>query len=163
MGTRGVLFAIAGDDAQRLLAASGDDAVMGVIEEIEEAWEEPFLAETESAWDAMHRALTDGKLAWANGSFPLNHAILGGQDLYEGDDYIAVLKTPDQVREVAGAVRAIDDVAMADLYDRNVPHDYDPNYGDDDRHYTVELFSGVRELFERAAAAGRWVIFTASQ
>ena len=33
-----------------------------VIEEIEEAWETPFVAETDKAWDAMHRALSDGSL-----------------------------------------------------------------------------------------------------
>jgi hypothetical protein len=161
VGSRGVLFAIEDDAARRLLDAGDDDGIMEVIEDIEEAWEDGHVAETDKAWDAIHRALTDGRLEWANGEYPLNHVILGGRDLMAGDDYIAVLKTPDQVRDVADAVRAVDDATIAALYDQNVPSDYDATYGAEDRAYTVEWFSGVRDLFLSAATAGRWVIFTA--
>jgi hypothetical protein len=163
MPARGVLFAIEADDAERLLEAGDDDEVMGVIEEVEENWDEANLAETDKAWDAIHRALTNGLLEWSNGGYPLNHVILGGRRLYQGDDYVAVLKTPEQVRDVAAAVRSIDDAGMAALYDRNVPHDYDPNHGDEDRTYTVDWFAGVRELFVSAADSGRWVLFTVDQ
>jgi hypothetical protein len=161
MGSRGVLFAIDDDAARRLLDAADDAEVMEVIEDIEEAWEDGHVAETDKAWDAIHRALTDGQLEWANGAYPLNHVILGGRDLMAGDDYVAVLKAPDQVRDVAEAVRAIDDSTMAALYDRNVPSDYDASYGDEDRVYTVDWFRPVRDLFLGAADSGRWVVFTA--
>jgi hypothetical protein len=106
MGSRGVLFAIDDERANRPQEARGDDdSVMAVIEEIEETWDGSNLAETDKAWDAIHRALTDGALEWDNGSYPLNHAILGGLGLMEGDDYIAILKTPDQVRDVAAGDR----------------------------------------------------------
>jgi Domain of unknown function (DUF1877) len=72
-------------------------------------------------------------------------------------------ETPEQVLDVAAAVRSIDDAAMATLYDQNVPSDYDPTHGDEDRAYTVEWFAGVRDLFVAAADAGRWVLFTADQ
>ena len=164
MGQLGVLFAIDEATVAKLQAATGDDdAVREVIEEVEEAWDKATLAETDKAWDAMHRALTNGDLEWSNGEYPLNHVILGGRSLYEGDEYIAVLKTPDQVRDVAAAVRSIDDEAMGGLYDRNVAPGYDANYGDVDRAYTVDWFSGVRELFMAAADSGRWVLFTVDQ
>ena len=164
MGSRGVLFAIDDEDAERLQVASGDDdAVMEVIEEIEETWDTANLAETDKAWDAIHRALTDGALDWDNGTYPLNHVILGGLGLMRGDDYIAVLKSPDQVRDVATAVAAIDETAMADRYSTNVPRDYAPEYGDVDRGYTAEWFERVRSLFLSAAASGRWVLFTVDQ
>ena len=160
----GVLFAIEGPVAKRLQEAKGDDDdVMEIIEEIEEAWDRPNLAELDQAWDAIHRALTDGGLEWANGEYPLNHAVLGGLALYEGEDYIAVLKSPDQVQDVAAAIRGIDDAAMAARYSTIVPSDYAPEYGDEDREYTVETFGDVRTLFESAAKADRWVLFTADQ
>lgn len=52
MGCRGVHFAITDEQAQRLLAAEdqdSDDAVLAIIEEIEEAWDEEFTAETDKA------------------------------------------------------------------------------------------------------------------
>jgi hypothetical protein len=57
----------------------------------------------------------------------------------------------------------MDDAAMAALYDRNVPSDYAPEYGDDDREYTVEGFRAVRDLFQRTAGSGRWILFTVDQ
>lgn len=164
MGSRGVLFAIDDAVARRLRKAAGDDdAVMEIIEEVEEDWDEPNLVETDKAWDAIHRALTDGTLGWGNGEYPLNHTILGGIDLIEGSDYIAVLKSPDQVSDVADAVGAIDDTAMAERYATIVPPDYSPEYGDEDRADTVDWFGRVRALFRTASDSGSWVLFTADQ
>jgi len=163
MGSRGVLFAITAAQSQRLLSASDDDDVMSVIEEIEEAWDEPNLAETDKAWDAIHRALTDGELGWDNGSAPLNQAILGGRRIYRRDDYIAVYKSADEVKAIDAALAAISDDALADRYRSIVPRDYAPEYGDEDRAYTVEWFSGVRAFYRTAAASGRSVLFTADQ
>ena len=162
--TLGVHFALTSEQERRLRTAAGDDeAVMEVIEAIEEAWDRDHLVETDKAWDAIHRALTDGSLEFANGTYPLSHVILGGQDMHEGDDYIAVLKSANQVREIAAAVAALDDQRMGRLYDEVVPHDYDPIYGPEDRAYTVESFADVRAFYQRAAADGLAVLFTASQ
>lgn len=164
MGSLGVLFAIDDDVAGRLRRAVGDDeAVMEIVEEIEESWDRGSLGETDKAWDAIHRALTDGGLEWANGDYPLNHAILGGLLVTSGEEYIAVLKSPDQVRDVALAIGVIDDDAMAERYTTIVPSDYAPEYGDDDREYTVGWFGNVRDLFRNAADSGRWVLFTVDQ
>jgi len=163
MACRGVHFAIDDETTGRLLAAQSDDALMEIIEEIEEAWDEAFLAETDHAWDAMHRALSDGSLNVKGGTFPLNRTILGGQHLHQGEDYIVSLVPKDEVPAVAGALAAIDDAAMRQRYDQIVPRDYDPDYGEEDREYTVGYFRGVVELFARAAEAGRAVIFTVDQ
>ena len=84
MGCRGVLFAIDQEELGALRQATSDSKVQAVVAAIEERWDERFLAETDKAWDAIHRCLTDGTLACGNGSFPLNRCILGGQDLYQG-------------------------------------------------------------------------------
>ncbi len=163
MGCRGALFAISDVTVTALLAARSDEDVMEIVESVEEDWEDPFVAETDKAWDAMHRALSDGSLDPAAGSAPLNRAILGGKHLHRGDEYIVALVTKDEVVAVARALASIDDAEMRRRYDQLVPRDYDANYGDEDREYTVENFRDVAALYQRAANAGRAVIFTVDQ
>jgi hypothetical protein len=163
MGCRGVLFAIDDATTERLLAAKSDDDVLEIVESIEEEWDESFLEETDKAWDAMHRALSDGSLDPSGGSFPLNRAILGGKRLHRGENYIVSFVPKDEVPTVASALASIDEVAMRQRYDQRVPRDYAAEYGDEDREYTVEYFRGVVDLYARAAKAGRAVIFTVDQ
>jgi hypothetical protein len=115
MACRGVHFAITVEQADALLAAEGDDALMKLVEAIEQAWDKDNLAESDKAWDAMHRCLADGQLDHGNGTYPLNHCVLGPRQLHEGDDY------------------------------------------------TCSNFEDVKELFRKAAASGRAVIFTVDQ
>src|SRR5262245_53131492 len=163
MGCRGVLFAINDETTEQLLAANSDEAVMKIVEAIEEEWDKKFLEETDKAWDAMHRALSDGSLEPTGGSFPLNRAILGGKHLHRGEEYIVTLVTKDEVPAVARALASIDDATMRQRYQQLVPRDYAAEYGDEDREYTVDYFHGVAALYDRAAKAGRAVIFTVDQ
>lgn len=163
MGCRGVLFAIDDATTTALLAATSDDEVMEIVDSIEEEWDKQFLVETDKAWDALHRALSDGSLNPEAGEFPLNRAILGGKHLHKGDDYIVALVTKDEVPAVATALAAVDAIAMRERYERIVPRDYAAEYGDDDCEYTVENLRAVEELYDRAAKAGRAVIFTVDQ
>jgi hypothetical protein len=83
MACRGVHFALSAGEQQRLLAAAGDDdAVLSVIlEDIEQRWDNDWLQETDKAWDAIHRCLTDGTLSFESIS-PFHKCILGGRQLY---------------------------------------------------------------------------------
>ena|SRR5215475_1789966 len=69
MACRGVLFAITEEQAQLLQAARGDDRrVLSIVQdEIEDAWDEAHLCQTDKAWDAIHRCLGDGTLRWTGG------------------------------------------------------------------------------------------------
>jgi hypothetical protein len=69
VGCRGVLFAIDQEELQALRQATSDSEVQAVVAAIEERWDERFLAETDKAWDAIHRCLTDGTLAWVTARF----------------------------------------------------------------------------------------------
>jgi hypothetical protein len=63
MSARGVHFAVTAEQLAQMLDAVGDDdRVVSIVEDIEEAWDEDFLAESDKAWDAIHRCLTDGHL-----------------------------------------------------------------------------------------------------
>lgn len=122
-----------------------------------------WLAESDKAWDAIHRTLTDGELDWANGSFPLNHVILGGDRLYELDDYVMTLKTPQEVQAIAQALAQISEAQFRENYFRIDPDDYGVPVDEEDYSYTWSWFQGIREFYDRAAQANRSVLFTASQ
>ncbi len=106
----GVHYALSAPQEQQLLAASGDDEVMELVEEIEESGESLHV-DTDKAWDAIHRCLSDGTLDREGGEYPLSHAILGGRQLYDGEDYFVSYVSADQVHDVSAALAQIDESA----------------------------------------------------
>ena len=163
----GVHFALTAEDVAALQALDDEQERLAFLqEEIEERYfVEPrtYVAESDKSWDAMHRALSDGKLTWDGGNFPLNHTVLGGKLLYSEDDYIMSLKTPEQVQAIATALEALTESEFRKRYDRIDSKSYDGEIGDEDFEYTWEWFQGVRDLYRRAAAEKRYVLFTADQ
>jgi hypothetical protein len=137
-----------------------------VQEELEgELWtsDKSRAQQTDKAWDAIHRALTDGKLGWENGDYPLNHVILGGELLYHENDYIISLKSPKVVQDIAAALRGITREKFRDGYNQIdlVGRAYQP--ADTDIEYTWSWFEELVAFYQRAAAAGYYVLFTADQ
>ncbi|MDB6076772.1 MAG: hypothetical protein JWO82_519 [Akkermansiaceae bacterium] len=162
MACRGVHFAITDEDLRALRDAPGDEGVVECIQAIEERWEEGFVCETDKAWDAIHRCLTDGKLGYENGDEPLKWCILGGEQLFQGDGYIIALVTHDRVRVLANALAEVTPEFMALRY-WGLPDDYSQPKEAQDLQYTWDWFSGLPELFARARETGRHVIFTVDQ
>ena len=108
MACRGVFFAVTSNESVALQKAAGDDErLMELVESIEEDWDEPHLAECDKAWDAMHRALTDGTLEYGNSLDPLSLCVIGPRQLHEGEDYIVSLVNPEEVKKVAKALDAL--------------------------------------------------------
>lgn len=165
MGCLGVHFALDTEQVTALEAVAMDERVEFVQEEFEEVlWsaERSRGQETDKAWDAIHRSLTGGMLGWENGDYPLNHVILGGQLLYDGDDYILSLKSPQQVRDVAAAVKGVTMEGFRASYLRIDPDEYGMPLSEEDFEYTWEWFQSLVEFYHRSAAAGYSVLFTAS-
>jgi hypothetical protein len=134
---------------------------MALIEEIEEAWDREFLVQSDKAWDAIHRCLTDGSLLYVSGRYPLNHCICGGRQLHQGEGYTVSFVSTDQVKDIAAALAKVIKTWMRRRYSQIDPDEY--NYvqmGDEDFNYTWENFVDVRRFYRRAAEAGRAVIFT---
>jgi hypothetical protein len=167
MGCLGVHFALTEDEVAALKSQPSDSARLDYLQEaIYETYfgeQREWLAETDKAWDGIHRTLIDGKIDGDNGTFPLSHVILGGEVLYELDDYIMSLKTPWEVKQIADALRGIMEKDFRDRYFRIDQEDYEFSVGDEDYEYTWSWFQEVRELYDRAADAGRHVLFAASQ
>jgi Domain of unknown function (DUF1877) len=162
MACRGVLFAITEEEAQRLTAARGNDAsVLSIVQdEIEQAWDEAHLCQTDKAWDAIHRCLGDGTLA--NGEGPLSLCILGGKQLHVGDNYIISLLTPEEVTQVAAALFPLDKKWFRDRYFKIDPADY-TELSEEDFEYTWEYFETIRKFYQKAEAEDLWSIFTVDQ
>ncbi len=166
MACRGVLFSIGETAVNRLRSFDDDEErVEYITEVIEEEYFEhhrEWIAETDKSWDYMHRALTDGELGCDNGAYPLNHLILGGESLYSGEDYIIILKTPRQVADVAVQLPGITEAVFAECF-RKIPVSEIDHSFEEDCEYTWGWFNEVREFWLRAAADGRFVIFTVDQ
>jgi hypothetical protein len=159
MANRGVHFALTNSQTQALLAAQNDDELISVIEEIEEEWNEEYLAQSDKAWDAIHRCLTDGSLLYENGQYPLSHCICGGQQLYSGEDYTVSFVSATQVKDVEVALSQIIEHWMQEQY-FNIPQNEYGVLSDDDFQYTWTWFQEVRQLYKKASINDRAVIFT---
>jgi Domain of unknown function (DUF1877) len=159
----GVHFAITSEQERSLLAADGGDSdtVGDLLEGIEESWDDDGLkVDTDKAWDAIHRCLTDGTLDPDGGEYPLSHAVLGGRHLH--DDYYVVYVSAAEVRDVADALRAVDRTWLRRRFDAIDDADYRGGHDDADFEYTWDGLVDVQAFYDRAAAAGRAVIFTAT-
>lgn len=162
----GVFFALTSEEVHALeTCASDEDRRDLLVSEIEPRYFDEgraFMAETDKAWEAIHRVLADGALNPDAGSYPLNHVVLGGRQLYGDADYIISLKTEAQVTEIARALEAIDEAEFRRRYGALDAADYFDK-SDEDLEYSVEWFDVTRDFYRRAAVSGRPVVFTADQ
>ncbi len=160
MSARGVHFAVTTGQARSLLAAKSDRKLMALVEAIEESWEEPFVMESDKAWDAIHRCLTDGSLLYQSGEYPLNHCICGGRQLFRGRDYTVSFVSAPQVKDVALALQKVTKAWLRKRYSLIDPDDYEFEPGEEDFAFVWGNLLEVRKFYKKAAAAGRAVIFT---
>jgi len=80
--------------------------------------------QTDKGWAGIHRCLTDGRLAYDNGTDLLRACVLGGEHLYKGDDFVVSLLTPEQVGDVATVLAPIDKASLHTGYKLIDPADY---------------------------------------
>jgi hypothetical protein len=167
MGCLGVHFALTHDEVASLRAIDDEQSRLQHLQEvIEEDYftsRQQYLAESDKAWDAMHRTLADGRLTWDGGEYPLNHVVLGGELLYTQPDYIISLKSPPQVRDIAAAVPAITEPDFRRRYFAVDAESYGFPLSEEDCRYTWDWFQRVCGLYTRAAKEDRFVLFTADQ
>src|SRR5262249_28959559 len=110
MGCLGVHFALTEDQSDALwdrYLEEDDEAVLEVVHEIEEQTDPSHRQETDKAWDAIHRVLSDGTLESLKGEWPLKGAVLGGEHLYFQSDWIVVFVAEDEVKEISTALDAV--------------------------------------------------------
>ncbi len=167
MGCLGVHFALSHAEVEHLRSLPSErDRLDYVVEDIENTYfdDHPeYVAQSDKAWDAMHRTLADGQMAWDGGEYPLNHVVLAGELLYTEPDYIMSLKLPEQVRDIPAALPGITEAEFRRRYFTIDSAGYGCPVDEDDYAYTWDWFQEVRRLYTTAAAENRYVLFTADQ
>jgi len=89
--------------------------------------------------------------------------VLAGKLLYTEGDYLMSLKTPAQVQAISAALADLTEADFRARYDAIDASSYGFDLDDEDFAYTWSWFQDVRDLYRRAAAEGRYVLFTADQ
>jgi hypothetical protein len=160
MAGRGVLFAIDDDELAKLGEARSDEEVRALVASIEERWDN--ACELDKAWDAIHRALGDGKLALpAVGERTplLSRAILGGTVLLDAPDAIVTVKPADEVQAIAGALSVWDRARFRAGYYRIDRDDYG-DLDEEDFEHCLAWFERMVAFYRDAARAERAVVFS---
>ncbi|MGV3530966.1 MAG: DUF1877 family protein [Chthoniobacteraceae bacterium] len=167
MPARGVHFSLSEDEVQELLRFDLD---CERLEHLQEVIEDEYFeaqpqrkAESDKAWDAMHRVLSKWELPPGSGRHPMANVVLCGEAIYGGDDYLMSLKTPAQVAEAATALADVEEREFKRRYLEIDPETYEGAVGEQDFAYTWEWFQEVRQFWMLAAAEGRYVLFTVDQ
>lgn len=165
MACRGVFFALSPAQKEHLVMLDSDEKRLNYIqEEIEAGWDEAHSLETDKAWDAIHRCLTDGTLTVARSSAPLGKLILGGVQLYsDPQTYIINLVDDGDLPEVSAALRAVTKDWLKARYDRLRGTDYPQLVSEQDWEYTWEWFSSIPDFVDRAVREGHSLVFTVDQ
>lgn len=167
MACLGVLFSLDESIVNKLKSFEADEDRLDFLQnDIEEIYFNNMperLAELDKSWDALHRSLTGGILAYNNGQFPLNHVVLGGEIMYSESDYIMILKTPDQVKAIADSVSAIDEIKLRQGYFKINESNYGFPVTNEDFEYTWNWFNDSKAFWNLAAKENRYVLFTADQ
>jgi len=161
----GIHFAITPETVEKVLNAQSDIDKSNIIQQLESVWgwndNDPWVYQTDKAWDGIHRCLTDGSLDSGHG--PLAKFILGGTSVYKGSDYIMCLISPEDAHDAATAAKELDEAWLRSKYFKLSEDDVGYPIHEDDFEYTWENFRGLPGFFQRAADAGKWLLFTASQ
>lgn len=159
--TLGVHFAITKDQVKALRDAEDDDALVELVEEIEED-DDVLHFDSDKAWDGLHRCLSDGTLDPDAGTRPLNLAFFGGEMLNEEDDYVVVLLGPKEVVDVGAALASVTPAWITERYRALDFPEYSEGKSDEDLDYLVSSFHGLPAFFAAAAKKKLSVIFTVS-
>lgn len=148
-------------ERDRLLAASGDGAVLKILDDLSGLTDASRSSDCGRYWDAIHRTLSNGTLYYDEGEYPLNRVVLGGRQLLKKGEGAAALLDPVEVKDAAAALTALTEEAFHERYDRIDPDDYEGEFGDDDRRHAWGMLKDIRRLFSRAAAEEAALVFIA--
>lgn len=176
MAGRGSLFALAPEDRDELLSRlrnqpSSEATLLLNDEKFSEYADNGWWAELDKAWDGIHRCLAEvppESEEWpplAADASPAAHAIGGGKRLTpEDDEWIVHFIPAELVKKIASALDKVDEQAMRDRYETYCKTAWGGSYDSpDDVTYTVDYFAAAKDIYRRAAEAGRDMVFMADQ
>ena len=88
---------------------------------------------------------------------------MAGESLYGKSDFIMILKTPDQVRDIVNSIDLITEREFRKGYFQIDPDECGWEIGEDGLAYSWDYFLEIRKFYRRAADLSRCVIFKATQ
>ena len=167
MSCLGSLVALTAEQRAKLEALPNGEERYFYVDSVKEEAGEEFWQYLDKSWDALHRCLAQGtpgseQLDTEWGTYPLNLAIIGGKEMSDDDNYIVSLIEPEQLPDIAAALKDITEEQFAALYWRHCEGAF-PEYGEEDLEFSMEYFEEMRDFFARVAPTGRAVVFTADQ
>ena len=160
---RGFHIALSREHAKRLFGQKDDENLRKFLDELitsPEMKKTGRLFDSGCTWDAMHRCLTEGELDPAGGEFPLNHAVLGGKQLHQGNDYVAALIRPDMTTFIA---EALGDVKEEDLRKSffGLPASYQQPKDEKSFMAIWLALQNLKDFYDAASESLEAVVFTA--
>ena len=160
---KGAFIILTREDAKTLFAQTEDSDIRRTVEALRQSpkhRDAGLVLECGTAWDPIHRCLTEGTLAPDAGEFPLDHCVLGGRRLHPGAEFEAVLVRPDIVPHVADGLHNLKREEFRSCFMNLDPSDFgrQPTEAEADEVWsTLKL---VRQLYEDASSEHAAVVFT---
>jgi len=159
----GAYVVLTRDDAKALFGMEGDEAVRGFMEKLRTSpkhREADLVLDCGTAWDPIHRVLTDGTLSYNADEFPNDHCVLGGRRLHEGLDFEVIMVRPDIVILVAESLHKMKRAEFSAKFMALDPAEYghEPTEAEGDAVWA--MFKLIRQLFEDASGEHAAVVFT---
>jgi Domain of unknown function (DUF1877) len=164
MSRRGTLYAITPDEADRLIGLAGSDSA--VAQEARDLYsferqKAHLICALDTAWDIIHRCLTDGTHRdFGAGATPLSWCVLGGQSLHGGKETIVCYVARDRVEQIPAALDAIQPQWFYNRFS-SIQSSLTGSMGMEDFQNAWEIFTNARNLYSKAVAVGRGVVFVA--
>ena len=163
MSCLGGLSAIQKKELDKMRVLSQEGKIVPYLEEMEQV----YSCELWQAWDAIHRALTNGKLEYGGKNPPGCWVILGGEVLRgdrEGEeDYIVTCKNPHQVKRIYQFLQELTEEKFRERYFAIDPEEYGFELSEDDFEYTWYYLSDSIPFWKNAAEKQLWVLFDVDQ
>jgi len=161
---RGYHIALAREHAKELFGIKDDAALRKFLDELKgraDMKKSGRVLDSGTTWEAIHRCLTEGELDPAAGEFPLNHAVLGGKQLYKGADSTAVLIRPDMTRFIANALEELDEEEVRPKFFALAGGTYTQPVDEKRFMEMWRMIQDLRIFFDAAAENLEAVVFTA--
>lgn len=163
MGCLGGFRAITKEELDKLRSVPRADRVPDYLDEMDQE----DSCDLDKAWDAIHRALTNGKLEYGGKNPPGCWVILGGEVLRgdrEGEeDYIVTCKNPHQAKRIYQFLQELTEEAFCKLYFAIDPEEYGFELSEEDFEYTWYYLSDSIPFWKNAAEKQLWVLFDVDQ
>lgn len=160
MGRLGVLYALTGEELQKLLDCPQEERYDYMLEEIEEKLlGTPRGCEVDKAWEGLQLCFCGGVWNEAD-SVPAN-IVYGGEFLVDTENEVMTLKRPAAVKEIAAYLRGHDwEAAVRENFSRLDGEAFCFSKTDDTLDYILGWGKGLLPFYENALKEGCSVIFT---